>query len=106
MSVVTDVILTCALGEEADGPDYFSCPAVEKINEWLVKERYGMLRRVDDEAGGNKVMQAVVYLGAFNYLDVDCFIKQLKEAPWELPESVRVFIKREQEEFFSQVVWA
>jgi hypothetical protein len=99
MSDVTDVILTLSLIEES-GEDC-SLPAVERVNECLVLKNHGKLERVEGHAGGRKAFQAVVLLGAFNYLDIDDLVNAIAAQRWEAPEDVQLFIKREHDDTFT-----
>ena len=41
------------------------------LQAYLEKHHYGQtLVRLDRQAGGGKYMQATIYMGAFNYLDI------------------------------------
>lgn len=100
MSVVTSIILTTSLVEEDD----LYCPAVEELNEWMLANRYGEFKRVDEYAGGNKAMQAVVFMGAFNYLDMDKFAETFRKVRWEDRDSVKLFVQYEEETCFSELL--
>jgi hypothetical protein len=107
MSRVTDVILTCGCSEEVgpeDGNPTYRVPAVEPINEWLLKNNYGKLVRVDEYVTSGKAMQATVFIGAFNYLDLKEFIKVVDAAPWDVKENTALFVKEEEQDTFRQVV--
>lgn len=98
MSIVTDVILTahCVEDTEVEG----KYPAIDVINAWLTIGGWGKLERVDQHAGGRKAMQAVVFMGAFNMLDLERLMGQIAGAPWVSPEDVRVFVHEEGDDAF------
>lgn len=101
MSRVTDVILTVSLLEEPG--DTGGCPAVEALNAWLRERRLGELNEVSKAAGGTKVIQARVFMGAFNYLDLTEFIDAINATPFLDRESLALFVKQEEEERFMDV---
>lgn len=98
MSRVTNVILTAACAEDIDDNDHAN--AMESVNQWLAEKNYGEFARVDGNAGGTKAMEAFVFLGAFNYLDLVAFLAVVGAAPWQQPENVRVFVKQQEDERF------
>ena len=83
MSHVTDIILAYPLVEDDD-----------------IAESLG-LGRVDQHSRGNKAMQANVWLGARNYLDVERFERRLAALPWREPENVTLLLQDEQDECFT-----
>ena len=101
MSRVTDVILTTSLLEEPG--DTGTYPAVEELNVWLRARRLGELKEVSKAAAGTKVMQALVFMGAFNYLDLAEFVEAVKATPWRDSEGIAVFVKQEEEWRFTDV---
>ena len=107
MSRVTDVILTCGCGEEehrtSGDPEYY-VPAVDTINAWLSENNYGKLIRVDHLVTSGKAMQATVFIGAFNYLDLKEFIKVVDASPWDMKENMALFVKEEEEWTFKRAL--
>lgn len=101
MSFVTNVILTCSLMEKAGDDGVF--PPVDHLNAWLTETYRCTLVEVSAHAGGTKVMEAPVFLCAFNYLDEPEFLRHVASAPWDDPESVRVFLCRQEESAFDLV---
>lgn len=83
MSHVTDIILAYPLVED-DG----------------IAEGLG-LARVDQHSLGNKCMQANVWLGARNYLDIEQFERRVAALPWREPENVTLLLQDEQDECFT-----
>lgn len=91
MSKVTDVVILAPLSAERS-------PAMSAINAWLDERHYGQLVEVSDHAGGTKAMQARVYLGAFNYIDVAAFTAMVKGAPWGRWEAQQIRLMLHEEE--------
>lgn len=102
MSRVTDVILTTSSVEtdEDDRP----LAGVASVNAWLLLKHHCVLKGVTDHAGGNKVMQAGVFLVAVNHLDEPGLIAAVRDAPWERHEMVRLLLNREEDSGFELVV--
>lgn len=99
MSSVTDVILTLSLMEERDEDD--ALPAVDRLNEYLLSRKIGKLERVDGSAGGRKVFQAVVLLGAFNHLNLEDLIRAIAVQEWVERDDVQLFVKGEHDDTFT-----
>ena len=104
MSWVTDVLLTMSVEERFDD-DYNmlkSCEAIDNINAWLEKHELGKLDELSLHVrSGGKAMQCYVYGGAFNFMKVDEFISLVSSQTWKQPDSVRLFIKDEEEDAFT-----
>jgi hypothetical protein len=86
MSLVTDIVLVLALSDVLN---------VKHVNEFFRKSRlddFFPLQRVDKKAGGDKVMQAIVLLGAYNYFNLEDFKDHLRTIEWYSPEDVRLFV--------------
>jgi len=99
MSHVSDVIICLSPGEEID--DNATTPPIQEINKYLMAQNRGELKKVDDYAGGYKAVQAAVWMGAFNHLDIPEFLNVVKAQQWEGREIVQVFIKDEHEKTFT-----
>lgn len=95
MSHVCDVLILASVMDEDSG-------AIGAVEAWLVEHRYAevanALRRVDGNAGGFKAMQATVWAGAYNYLDIPAFLAAVWAAPWDSSEYVQVALKDEHDE--------
>lgn len=88
MSYITQVIVTASIYEKETVAFCFG-------DQWL--------KRVDQHAGGGKVFTSPVWMGAINYLDLDDFIDGLKKGVWKEPEHVQLFIRKEDDDLFSEV---
>ena len=103
MSYVTNVILHTSLMEWGGWSSHSLLP---RVNAFFEESGGGGLVAVDDPAlptgwyGGNKFLEAQLYLGAFNYLILEEFIAHLRSLPWEAPESVQLIIKEENDDKF------
>lgn len=99
MSVVSSyVILTSVLEDEEE--------ILAQINAFAGL-RGAFVLQIDDHAGGNKVLQSCIFAGAFNMLDDAAFCEHLSRVPWNERQSVRVFLNREHDEhWFEVLLWA
>ena len=90
MSTVTNVILTADVGEAEHGK------AVPRIVEWLLEQEMGHppLLRVDDLVGRQKgkAMEADVWVGAYNCLDLAAFVDVVEGAAWLERDDVALFV--------------
>lgn len=91
MSQVTNIILALSLFEGVEDDTCY--PWVDVINQWLAERGNGKLQRVDALAGGVKEMEAAVFIGAFNYLDIPKFIKAVDACDWEDRDGLSLFMK-------------
>jgi hypothetical protein len=98
MSRITDIILTTML---EDGGDEDEHPNVALLNDHLRSKGEGSLNKVSESAGGNRGMQCDVFIAANNYMDTQPFIDKFKSIKWEWPESAQLFIKEEEDDFFT-----
>lgn len=66
MSVVTGVMLICALADGDDDPD---STAISEIQSWLSDAHWGQqLREISGHSGGGKAPQFAAFCGGFNYM--------------------------------------
>jgi hypothetical protein len=98
MSVVTDVILMVPIG----GGRRVISDINARIAAAARAPGHGLIK-VDQHAGGNKAVQADVYMGAFNYLPRQDVLAILAAAPWVGSDrsEVRVAIKEEWDDAFT-----
>ena len=105
MSRVTNLILTFSLLEN-------ELECINKVNQFQYQKLRMNLVSVDfnknvkrKEAwyGGTKFIEARIYIGAFNYLDLDEFMAHLKKIDWQKPEHVQVIVKEPGQEKFRMV---
>lgn len=50
--------------------------------------------------GGSKFLEAGLYVGAFNHLDLDDFIEHLRSLEWKEPSQVQLIVKKQEEDVF------
>ena len=102
MSVVTNVILSIGIRDALN-------KKITEINRFFEQSGGRGLVSMDDPAlpegwyGGSKMLEAYLYVGAFNHLDLTGFYKHLQSLSWEQPESVQLII-REQEDFALRLI--
>ncbi|MGB3532107.1 MAG: hypothetical protein WBA13_01175 [Microcoleaceae cyanobacterium] len=104
MSWVTDIILIFSIAEMIDEEDEeldieIPVPLIN-INSWLHQNGKRTLDNLSEHISG-KGMQACVYGGAFNFLDIDGFKETVKAQNWKARENVQLLIQEEQDERFS-----
>ena len=91
MSVVTNVILI--LDNESR--------EILHLNRWLKDNAQGVLALLPLGAeGGTKYMECDVYLGAFNFLDVEGFVAAFQAVEYDDPETVQLFVRRQESDRF------
>jgi hypothetical protein len=95
MSHITDIILVtrCCYGDDYDR----EATAIDVLQQALDC----VLIRVDERAGGDRLMQCDVYLAAVSHLNIDAFIRLFKAAPWHDPDCVQLMLKDEEDLIFT-----
>ena len=102
MSYVTDVLLLFSIEENLiEGEFKEEAPVVGGVNAWLEEHEFARLANLSVHASVEKVMQANVYGGAYNYFDLDEFAEFLKRQNWRAPHSVQLLVKGEEDVNFS-----
>lgn len=108
MSEVTAIIFHCDYAEDyveltgRDGQRDRRYRGVEHINEWLdaPEVENGRLEFMNPHAGGYQTFTGAVFMGAFNYLDLDGLAGQIKSFPWDEPGRVQLFVREEEDDTF------
>lgn len=101
MSVVTNIILTFG----GDDKEYIET----QISNYIHNGRNFALTSIKDNSlpkhwyAGSKNMEAEVFIGAYNHLDLLSFVKHLISIEWENPEWIRLFIKEEEDFAFKTI---
>jgi hypothetical protein len=102
MSVVTNLILTFSISEDEDR-------CINEVNNYEYQGIKMNLVSVDFDKdidnrkawyGGTKFMEAPIFLGAFNHLDIEDFKRYLRKVNWEFPELVQLIVKEQDDEKF------
>lgn len=102
MSYVTNLILHMDGMEEEQ-------ERIQEVNAFFDERTRPFIGLHDTELlphgwyGGSKYLECHVYVGAFNYLDLDGLLKHLGTVKWSYPAEVQLFIKDENEETFRLV---
>jgi hypothetical protein len=85
MSVVTNIILTATTDESG----------VIELNKRLLADIGCYFNKVDAYAGGNKHIEADVWMIAINHFDRLGFMQHIKSVYWEAPDVLAVFVLTE-----------
>ena len=106
MSSVTNVLLShCILEGDCRGGEL--AEPVRRLNADLDTRAGSGFQRLDQHAGGVKVMESTVYGVAFNYFGcVEELAPYVLRAGWKHPEDVQVFICDQHENRFTLYSWS
>jgi hypothetical protein len=95
MSIVTNIIIATSISEDPE-------QLAHKFKEFQVNGNPFALVSIDNEAlpkawyGGSKMIEANVFIGAYNHLDLNALISFMRErVSWENPECVQLICKEE-----------
>lgn len=99
MSVVTNLILCHAFGDQEQ---------MAEVNRYFEPDTKGLVGLHDSVLpdgwyGGSKYLEALLYVGAYNHLDLRAFVKHLQSLRWRAPEQVQLIVK-EQDDIAFRVV--
>ncbi len=89
MSSITNLIIHFSCSEHRD-------EMINEINQYKIRGHDFDIVSADDPSlpkkwyGGSKMLEAVLLIGAYNYLDIDDLILFLKTIKWQHPEDVQV----------------
>ena|SRR3989304_6316184 len=102
MSVVSNVIFSFSISEDSyEKEDDILYPNMEKINNWLEENNYGIFSvDVDVVSGGRKDLETPLFVAAFNYFSIDNFCNFIRSLKWEYPDFVQVFIQEQEDDKF------
>ena len=100
MSRVTNLIVATSISEDSS--------YLEKtFNDFKVDESPFNLVSVESEKlpnawyGGSKFLEVNLFVGAYNYLDLDSLLVFMKnQIKWEMPESVQIIVKEHEDTKF------
>jgi len=98
MSFVTTVILIFPGIEKED-------ERIREVNSFSFRNLQLDLRSVESPNkepfvawyGGTKSVNGHIYIGSYNYFEVEKFLKHISGVGWENPEYVQIFIRNENE---------
>jgi hypothetical protein len=100
MSVVTNLVMSVSF-EDARG----SGSKMSEVNSFFQSPIKG-LTSVDDPSlprgwyGGSKMLEANLFVGAFNHLSLEQFTNHLRGIKWTRPECVQLFVMEQEDERF------
>jgi len=96
MGHVTNIVLLTGMLEDDN---------VKILNEWInTNYREGMyLKKIDENAGGNKALEVQLYTSAFNYFPLKDFIGIFSGIEWVIPEEVLLIYQDEHDDEFTVV---
>jgi hypothetical protein len=98
MSWVTNIILSTSILDADKSAD------LNAAIRQPYKDPFGALMVISrDDAGGDKQLEATIYLAAFNRLNLERFLTAVRAVPWDDPEELQLFIKGEDDERFSEI---
>lgn len=93
MSKVTNIIIATSISEDIT---YLE----NKFKEFSVNgQQYRLVSADSDHLprawyGGSKLLEANIFIGAYNYLDLEALIFFMKgHIQWQLPQSVQLIVK-------------
>ena len=101
MSVVTNIILNIVTSDEE--------VKMKEINNYLVNQGYDPMISLDDKClprgwyGGDKFLEADLYCGAFNKLDLNEFLEHIKNIDWEGVSYVQVIVQEQDDPCFRSI---
>lgn len=97
VSHVTNVVILCSLGEQyqEDGP----IPAIEHIHKTLGLRP---LKRIEN-VGGDMALEAMLWVGAYNYLDLSGFLLAFDTAPWFAIEDAQLLVQEQNDVRFTML---
>lgn len=95
MSVVTNLMLCCCTN------GYDNTTAIQDVNQYFVSRNIkGLVSVISQELpthwyGGNKNLEARIYLGVFNHLNLEEFLNHVRNVVWDDPDCVQLIVKRQ-----------
>lgn len=95
MSRVTNIIFICSCSETYE---------LEKLRSFFDRKKLPNLQKIENcSVGGNKCLEAEVFIGAYNYFgDKNEFIEYVKRQEWSsFRDCIQILIKEEEDEWFT-----
>ncbi len=99
MSLVTNTILVTSASDDEK---------IEQVNKFFPEDGQKGFVSCDstihpDSAwyGGSKYLECMVYIGAFNYLDLEALKEHLTSIEWERPEAVQLLTMEQEEDLMT-----
>jgi hypothetical protein len=99
MSRVTTVILSIGTLDWHEGS------RLPEINAFFENPQAGFVSLEDPNLphgwyGGTKYLEAELYIGSFNYLDLDALLTHLSRMRWEEPDCIQLIVKEQEDDVF------
>ena len=92
MSDVTNILLITGVQDNG----------IDKVLRWLKANKWPELKEISGYAGGNKELECELWAAAINgFVDLEDFIKTVKQTTWEYRESVQLLVQKDQEDRFT-----
>jgi hypothetical protein len=104
MSSVANVILSI------EGLDFDTAQKCQEINAYFDKAGIRGFVSLEDPQlpkgwyGGTKYLEADLYLGAFNHLDLNSLVSFIKGISWPGPTTVQLLVKGQEQTLFTSIV--
>lgn len=102
MSYVTNLILHMGMIEDED-------ERIKEVNAFFDEDDNPLVGLNEQPLppgwyGGTKYLECNLYVGAFNYFQLDDFLKHLQTIKWRAPEDVQLFIK-DQDDYKFRIIY-
>jgi len=95
MSVVTNIIIHFSILEDRGN-------VVGYLNSFPIKGVPLRTLGYDDSTAGDKELETYLMVGAFNYFDLEGFLKHVRHYVWKDREDVQVFVMGQEEDTFTE----
>jgi hypothetical protein len=110
-SPVINLILLCSKDEiyvekaGVDGKTVRRYKHIERVNRWLNSQgrTHGKFHYMNPHAGGERPFEGAIFMGSFNYLDLDGLMRLLKSLVWEDSGQVQLFARTDEDYIFEEV---
>ncbi len=99
MSHVTNLLLSFDIMEDEKA-------RADDFNSWLAGTQGQQLVatwNVEGAYGGSKYMEQPLYAAAFNYLNLDDFLRELRRIEWKHSENVRVMVCEQDDDAYRMI---
>ncbi|MFT3676814.1 MAG: hypothetical protein QM781_13050 [Chitinophagaceae bacterium] len=95
MSKVTNLILTCSVGEDEG-------ELIKQFSNFKYGGKEFKITSLDDSSWGTKRLECIIFVGVYNHFPLSDFINFLKkDVNWYDLERVQLFVKEQNDDLFS-----
>jgi hypothetical protein len=98
MSVVTAVVLTFSILEDEHQLQVWMEKTFTHLGQFNPLKDVGAVK---EAVGGGKALEIPLYVGSFNYLNIQELVTAVMEYPWEEPEYVQLWVNGEDDDSMS-----